>query len=157
MGRVVRLEDLRPSLRRRFPAQDQAVRIAAVRRFTRANQTMQRAFVPTERGRGYRDGRAMVVLDRLVGMLGFVWRRDTVENERMPGAGELRRIEFGEGDLRDGQLRIVDRLGHVVALDALRQRPSTVQEEAMPSTRQWNVSRSQQGDAGLFTRLLGQW
>lgn len=118
---------------------------------------MQRAFVPTERGRGYRDGRAMVVLDRLVGMLGFVWRRDTLENERMLGAGELRRIEFGEGDLRDGQLRIVDRLGHVVALDALRQRPSTVQEEAMPSTRQWNVSRSQQGDARLFTRLLGQW
>lgn len=120
MGRMVRLEDLRPPLRRRFSAQDQAMRIAAVRWFVRADQAMQRAFVPTERSRGYCDGRAVVLLDRLVRVLGFVRRRDTLENERMPRTGELRRIEFGQGDLRDGQLRIVDRLGHVVALDALR-------------------------------------
>lgn len=82
---------------------------------------MQRASVPTERSRGHCDGRAMVLLDRLVRVLGFVRRRDTLENERMPGAGELRGIEFGQRDLRDGQLRVVDRLGHVVALDALRQ------------------------------------
>lgn len=60
------------------------------------------------------------MLDRMVRMFGELRRWSAYEDEGMPRSRELQWPEISQRDLRDAQLRIAGRLGHVVALDPLR-------------------------------------
>lgn len=62
----------------------------------------------------------MVVLDRMVRVFGDLRTRSAHQNEGMSRSRQLHRFPTGQRSVRDAQLRVAARLGHVVALDALR-------------------------------------